>query len=72
MHLLFDVEILYTKYFAFPRNPEYFDAIEDPIDMSQIEKKIITGQFTTVKAFDYDFEKLFRNVEVGFDYLNIS
>ena len=46
------------------RHPEYYKLIEDPIDMNTIERNILTGKYKSVEAFDNDFLKLFKNVEV--------
>ncbi|XP_013389870.1 histone-lysine N-methyltransferase ASH1L isoform X3 [Lingula anatina] len=47
----------------FCRYPEYYEMIEDRIDLSTIQNNIFTGRYETVDAFDADFLKLFRNVE---------
>ena len=46
------------------RNPEYYEIVDEPIDLTQIERHILTGKYKTVDAFDADFLRLFRNVEV--------
>ncbi|XP_071965480.1 uncharacterized protein [Antedon mediterranea] len=45
------------------RNRDYYNRIPDPIDLSTIERKIVTGHYKTVNSFDEDFKKLFRNAE---------
>ena len=46
------------------RHPEYYQMIDDPIDMNTIEKRIVTGAYTTIQEFHADFMRLFKNVEV--------
>ncbi|XP_078063854.1 histone-lysine N-methyltransferase ASH1L-like, partial [Mustelus asterias] len=42
---------------------DYYEKITDPIDLSSIEKQILTGHYKTVEAFDADMLKVFRNAE---------
>ncbi|KAG7225498.1 hypothetical protein INR49_027493 [Caranx melampygus] len=37
--------------------------VSDPLDLSTIEKQILTGHYKTVEAFDTDMLKVFRNAE---------
>lgn len=46
------------------RNADYYEKISDPLDLSTIEKQILTGYYKTVEAFDADMLKVFRNAEV--------
>ena len=43
------------------RNPLYFDLVEEPIDLSSIEKSINSGIYSDPDQFDRDFLKLFQN-----------
>lgn len=52
------------------RNSQYYEKVSDPLDLSTIEKQILTGHYKTVEAFDTDMLKVFRNAEVGRLYLN--
>ncbi|XP_072038995.1 LOW QUALITY PROTEIN: uncharacterized protein [Amphiura filiformis] len=45
------------------RNPEYFARIPDPIDLSTIERNIMSGYYKTVGQFDEDLLKVFKNAE---------
>lgn len=47
------------------RNSQYYEKVSDPLDLSTIEKQILTGHYKTVEAFDTDMLKVFRNAEVG-------
>lgn len=49
---------------AFYRNSQYYEKVSDPLDLSTIEKQILTGHYKTVEAFDTDMLKVFRNAEV--------
>ena len=51
------------------RNPDYYELIKEPIDLTLIEDKVMTGQYKTLEAFEADFLKLFRNVEVRLFWL---
>lgn len=46
------------------RNSQYYEKVPDPLDLSTIEKQILTGHYKTVEAFDTDMLKVFRNAEV--------
>ena len=50
---------------CFLRNSQYYEKVSDPLDLSTIEKQILTGHYKTVEAFDTDMLKVFRNAEVG-------
>ena len=43
------------------RHPEYFELIEEPMDLSTIEKTINSGLYTNPDQFDRDFLLLFQN-----------
>ncbi|XP_054619165.1 histone-lysine N-methyltransferase ASH1L isoform X1 [Dunckerocampus dactyliophorus] len=45
------------------RNTHYYEKVSDPLDLSTIEKQILTGHYKTVEAFDTDMLKVFRNAE---------
>nr|XP_054756561.1 histone-lysine N-methyltransferase ASH1L-like [Lytechinus pictus] len=45
------------------RNPDYYKRISDPVDLSTIEKNLMTGKYKSVEAFDSDFLKVFKNSE---------
>uniref|UniRef100_A0A671PV36 Histone-lysine N-methyltransferase ASH1L-like n=1 Tax=Sinocyclocheilus anshuiensis TaxID=1608454 RepID=A0A671PV36_9TELE len=45
------------------RNIQYYEKVTDPLDLSTIEKQILTGHYKTVEAFDSDMLKVFRNAE---------
>uniref|UniRef100_A0A8B9HPI7 ASH1 like histone lysine methyltransferase n=1 Tax=Astyanax mexicanus TaxID=7994 RepID=A0A8B9HPI7_ASTMX len=45
------------------RNMQYYEKVSDPLDLSTIEKQILTGHYKTVEAFDADMLKVFRNAE---------
>lgn len=51
--------------FCATRNSQYYEKVSDPLDLSTIEKQILTGHYKTVEAFDTDMLKVFRNAEVG-------
>lgn len=48
------------------RNTQYYEKVTDPLDLSTIEKQILTGHYKTVEAFDADMLKVFRNAEKYF------
>ncbi|KAJ8334994.1 hypothetical protein SKAU_G00406330 [Synaphobranchus kaupii] len=45
------------------RNVQYYEKVSDPLDLTTIEKQILTGHYKTVEAFDTDMLKVFRNAE---------
>ncbi|KAM8884471.1 histone-lysine N-methyltransferase ASH1L isoform 1-T1 [Synchiropus picturatus] len=45
------------------RNSQYYEKVSDPLDLSTIEKQILTGHYKTVESFDTDMLKVFRNAE---------
>ncbi|XP_059898706.1 histone-lysine N-methyltransferase ASH1L isoform X2 [Gadus macrocephalus] len=45
------------------RNSQYYEKVSEPLDLSTIEKQILTGHYKTVEAFDADMLKVFRNAE---------
>ncbi|ELU06966.1 hypothetical protein CAPTEDRAFT_176480 [Capitella teleta] len=46
------------------KNPDYYQLITDPIDLSTIEENIVCGQYDSAQSFDRDLHLLFRNVEL--------
>lgn len=64
----FNIVILYGNTYLFMcvyRNIQYYEKVTDPLDLSTIEKQILTGHYKTVEAFDADMLKVFRNAEVS-------
>ncbi len=57
--------VTYPAVFVSIRNSQYYEKVSDPLDLSTIEKQILTGHYKTVEAFDTDMLKVFRNAEVG-------
>ena len=55
----------YPSFCCAIRNSQYYEKVSDPLDLSTIEKQILTGHYKTVEAFDTDMLKVFRNAEVG-------
>ncbi|XP_038073258.1 histone-lysine N-methyltransferase ASH1L-like isoform X2 [Patiria miniata] len=45
------------------RNQDYYQRISDPIDLSTIERHIMSGYYKTVERFDDHFMRVFRNAE---------
>ncbi|XP_016021638.2 histone-lysine N-methyltransferase ASH1L isoform X6 [Rousettus aegyptiacus] len=45
------------------KNADYYEKIAEPLDLSTIEKQLLTGCYKTVEAFDADMLKVFRNAE---------
>ncbi|XP_051948571.1 histone-lysine N-methyltransferase ASH1L-like [Xyrauchen texanus] len=45
------------------RNMQYYEKVTDPLDLSTIEKQILTGHYKIVEAFDADMLKVFHNAE---------
>ncbi len=41
--------------------PTYYTRVEDPIDLSTIEKNIVSGVYKDVESFDTDINKLINN-----------
>uniref|UniRef100_A0A670YUV8 ASH1 like histone lysine methyltransferase n=1 Tax=Pseudonaja textilis TaxID=8673 RepID=A0A670YUV8_PSETE len=59
-------QILATPLLVLPpkkKNADYYEKISDPLDLTTIEKQILTGYYKTVEAFDGDMLKVFRNAE---------
>uniref|UniRef100_A0A8D3C5A6 Ash1 (absent, small, or homeotic)-like (Drosophila) n=1 Tax=Scophthalmus maximus TaxID=52904 RepID=A0A8D3C5A6_SCOMX len=54
--------LLFCFFYAI-RNSQYYEKVSDPLDLSTIEKQILTGHYKTVEAFDADMLKVFRNAE---------
>jgi histone-lysine N-methyltransferase ASH1L len=46
------------------KNPDYYQLITDPIDLSTIEENILSGRYISAQGFDHDLHLLFRNVEL--------
>lgn len=46
------------------KNPEYYEIVDDPIDINSIDSSINTGQYKSMECFENDILKLFRNSEV--------
>ncbi|XP_023103379.2 histone-lysine N-methyltransferase ASH1L isoform X5 [Felis catus] len=45
------------------KNADYYEKISDPLDLATVERRILTGHYKTVEAFDADMLKVFRNAE---------
>ncbi|XP_019619104.1 PREDICTED: histone-lysine N-methyltransferase ASH1L-like [Branchiostoma belcheri] len=45
------------------RNSEYYSMISDPLDLTTIENKIMTGKYKTVDDFEANMQQVFRNAE---------
>lgn len=59
--------LIATPFMALPpkkKHPDYYRTVTEPIDMNTIHKKILTGQYKSVEAYEADFMLLFSNVEV--------
>ncbi|XP_039219462.1 histone-lysine N-methyltransferase ASH1L isoform X1 [Crotalus tigris] len=59
-------QVLATPLLLLPpkkKNADYYEKISDPLDLTTIEKQILTGYYKTVEAFDGDMLKVFRNAE---------
>lgn len=41
--------------------PQYYQRVTEPIDLTGIEHKIVTGVYKTVESFDQDVCRLFSN-----------
>lgn len=57
-------ELLGTPFVTLPAKkklPLYYERIQDPIDLTMLEKNITSGLYKTVEAFDQDFCRLFNN-----------
>ncbi|XP_059490497.1 histone-lysine N-methyltransferase ASH1L isoform X2 [Neocloeon triangulifer] len=57
-------ELLCQPFLTLPskkKAPLYFERVQEPIDLTMIEKNITSGTYTTVEAFDQDFGRLFTN-----------
>jgi len=48
------------------KHPWFYQVITEPIDLTTIENRILSGEYTNLEAFEKDLLKLFTNVEVGF------
>lgn len=62
----------YAMIICVHRNVQYYEKVTDPLDLSTIEKQILTGHYKTVEAFDADMLKVFRNAEVSVSYTHYS
>ncbi|KAB7505128.1 Histone-lysine N-methyltransferase ASH1L, partial [Armadillidium nasatum] len=67
---------LATPFMVLPskkKYPNYYTRVGEPIDLSMIEKNILTGHYTSAETFDEDIMKMFannlrfygRNTEIG-------
>ncbi|KAL5005481.1 hypothetical protein ScPMuIL_018937 [Solemya velum] len=45
------------------KHPDYYEIIEDPIDLNSIEQRILSGFYKDLDSFDADFMKLYHNVQ---------
>ncbi|XP_052283595.1 uncharacterized protein LOC127880288 isoform X2 [Dreissena polymorpha] len=45
------------------KHPWYYQVIQEPIDLTMIEGRILSGEYTSIEAFHTDMCKLFTNVE---------
>lgn len=64
-----DGSFLAAQLFILPskkKNPEYYEVVEDPIDINSIDSNINTGQYKSMESFENDILKLFRNSEKFF------
>jgi hypothetical protein len=43
--------------------PDYYEVIQNPIDMKKIESKIAKGHYTSREEFEADFDLLFNNAQ---------
>ncbi|XP_078604802.1 uncharacterized protein LOC144878245 isoform X3 [Branchiostoma floridae x Branchiostoma japonicum] len=46
------------------RNSEYYSMIPDPLDLTTIENKIMTGKYKTMDDFEANMQQVFRNAEI--------
>jgi hypothetical protein len=57
-------ELLSSPFLLLPpkrKVPLYYERIQDPIDLTMLEKNITSGLYKSVEAFDQDFFRLFNN-----------
>jgi histone-lysine N-methyltransferase ASH1L len=57
-------ELVSTPFMLLPAKkklPLYYERIQEPIDLTMIEKNITSGLYKTVETFDQDFCRLFNN-----------
>ncbi|WAR00391.1 ASH1L-like protein [Mya arenaria] len=45
------------------KHPWYYQVIQEPIDLTMIENRILSGEYTSLDDFEKDVMKLFNNVE---------
>lgn len=60
-------KVLSTPFVNLPSKrkcPDYFEKIHTPIDLNNIEKNIITGEYKDLETFAADFNLLFDNAEL--------
>ncbi|XP_066274110.1 histone-lysine N-methyltransferase ASH1L-like isoform X3 [Branchiostoma lanceolatum] len=50
------------------RNSEYYSMIPDPLDLTTIETKIMTGKYKTMDDFEANMQQVFRNAEIISEY----
>lgn len=46
------------------KHPLYYQMIDEPIDLTIIENRILSGEYHSIDMFERDVMKLFQNVEV--------
>lgn len=45
------------------KNPEYYERISDPIDLSVIERNIMSNHYKDIETFNSDVQRVFKNAE---------
>lgn len=45
------------------KNPEYYERISDPIDLSIIEHNIVSNHYKDIETFNNDVQRVFKNAE---------
>nr|XP_039270681.1 uncharacterized protein LOC120345335 isoform X1 [Styela clava] len=45
------------------KNPEYYERISDPIDLSVIERNIVSNHYKDIETFNSDVQRVFKNAE---------
>ena len=54
------------------KHPLYYQMIVEPIDLTMIENKILSGEYHSIDMFERDVMKLFQNVEVCNNYFKAT
>jgi len=49
--------------------PDYYELIEEPIDLTTIDKRINSGYYVSARAFHTDFDRLLSNAEVSVSHV---